>query len=411
MKNIIGAGARPQDSCGLHGKQVCDQYVVTLEIPVLKHFLFHILSCERRTNDSESEMGGILATRQSSRRVWFGLLAFLALFGFLVASRSSEAILKESSHLTSDDPVTNRTLGFSKIFAIGLPERTDKRDAFALTSALTGFHVEFMDGVRGESIPDQAVPFGVDRKALMETNLGSWRGHMNAIRRIVEEDLESALIIEDDMDWDVRLKTQLKEVAKGARHFTSPDRPSSSPYGDSWDVLWLGHCGEVFPEQLPENEGKPEHAKYTILNDQTLPPPGKLTGLVDFANHPAFTRWVHVSGGPICTFAYALSQSGARKVLFDLSIDHSGGAFDNALAAFCRDGASGNLNGLRAKCLSVTPPVFFHHRAKGRLSSDSDIQGPTNTDVREKGTTENIMWSARNNLRNMMLGLKMESQF
>ncbi|TRX96439.1 hypothetical protein FHL15_002711 [Xylaria flabelliformis] len=356
-------------------------------------------------------MGGLLATRQSSRRVWFGLLAFLALFSFLVASRSSEAILQENPHLTNDDLAINRTLGFSKIFAIGLPERTDKRDAFALTSALTGFHVEFMDGVRGESIPDQAVPPGVDRKALMETNLGSWRGHMNAIRRIVEEDLESALIIEDDMDWDVRLKTQLKEVAKGARHFMPPGKTSSSPYGDSWDVLWLGHCGEVFPEQLPENEGKPEHPKYTILNDQTLPPPGKLTGLVDFASHPAFTRWVHVSGGPICSFAYALSQSGARKVLFDLSIDHLGGAFDNALAAFCRDGASGNLDGLRAKCLSVTPPVFFHHRAKGRLSSDSDIQGFTNTDVREKGTTENIMWSARNNLRNMMLGLEMESQF
>ncbi|KAJ2986558.1 hypothetical protein NUW58_g4966 [Xylaria curta] len=321
------------------------------------------------------------------------------------------------SHGANDSSVANNTLGFSKIFAIGLPERTDKRDAFALTSALTGFHVEFMDGVRGESIPDQAVPPGVDREALMETNLGSWRGHMNVIRRQgptqkpVDEDLESALIIEDDMDWDVRLKTQLKQIAQGARYFMPSSKVSSSPYGDSWDVLWLGHCGEIFPEQLPENKGKPGHPKYTILNDKTVPPRHKLTGLVDFASYPEFTRWVHVSGGPICSFAYALSQSGARKVLFDLSIDRLGGPFDNALAGFCRDGASGNTDGLQARCLSVTPPVFFHHRAKGRLSSDSDIQGFTSTDVREKGTTENIMWSARNNLRNMMLGLEMENQF
>lgn len=79
--------------------------------------------------------------------------------------------------------VTNDTLGFSKVFVIGLPERSDKRDAISLTSSLTGFHVEWVDGVRGETIPDKAVPFGADRKKLWENNLGSWRGHMNAIRR------------------------------------------------------------------------------------------------------------------------------------------------------------------------------------------------------------------------------------
>lgn len=82
--------------------------------------------------------------------------------------------------------VTNGTLGFGKVFVVGLPERTDKRDAIALTSSLTGFDVEWVDGVRGEEVPDKAVPFGVNRGVLMETNLGSWRGHMNAIRRYVE---------------------------------------------------------------------------------------------------------------------------------------------------------------------------------------------------------------------------------
>ncbi|KAI3328203.1 hypothetical protein F4824DRAFT_484378 [Ustulina deusta] len=359
------------------------------------------------------------AMRQSSRRVYYGLLAFFALLVFLVASRSSTTIppetprqefkTKSSSH-TITESITNDTLGFSKIFVVGLPERTDKRDALALASALTGFHVEFLDGVKGESVPDRAVPFGVDRNALMETNLGSWRGHMNAIRRIVEEDIETALIMEDDMDWDVRLKTQLPQIAEGARNLMPSRKTPSSPYGD-WDVLWLGHCGEIFPEVLPENEGKPLHPKYTISNDETVPPLDKITGLVDWAKYPEFTRWVHVSGGPICSFAYALSQRGARKVLFDLSIDHLGGPFDNALAGFCRDGASGNLDGLRAKCLTVTPPVFFHHRAKGHFNGDSDIQALTSTEVREKGTTENIRWSVRNNLNNMMLGLEIESQF
>ena len=69
--------------------------------------------------------------------------------------------------------------------------------------------------------------------------------------------------------------------------------------------------------------------------------------------------------------------------------------------------------GLLSTCLSVTPPVFFHHRSKGLVSGDSDIQAPgSEKKVRPKGFTENIMWSARNNVRNMLLGRStMESQF
>jgi hypothetical protein len=78
--------------------------------------------------------------------------------------------------------VRNSTLGFEKIFAVGLPERSDKRDALALISSLTGFKIDWIDGARGEDVVDKAFPFGVDRVKLWENNLGSWRGHMNAVR-------------------------------------------------------------------------------------------------------------------------------------------------------------------------------------------------------------------------------------
>lgn len=323
------------------------------------------------------------------------------------------------------DRVINDTLGFSKIFVVGLPERSDKRDALSLTAALTGFHVDWVDGVKADTVVDKAVPFGIDRHGGFGSNLGSWRGHMNAIRRIVEEDLESALIMEDDMDWDVRLRSQLEDVAKGSRMLLNSDASPSSPYGDGWDVLWIGHCGEPFPELLDENKRKPEDhpgiqymkRKYAIVNDMTVPPPERTTGMIDFHAYP-YTRFVHISAAPICTFAYALSQAGARKVLFDLSVDRLDGAFDNALANLCKRSVSsvgedypGIDRGLNTKCISVTPPVFFHHKARGRVSGDSDIQNIGSSDFREKGTTENIMWSARNNIRNMIMGTEMESQF
>lgn len=235
--------------------------------------------------------------------------------------------------------------------------------------------------------------------------------------------------MEDDMDWDVRLKSQLPMVARGARElFLSPEsHPSLSPYGSNWDLLWLGHCGEVFPELLDENKEKPPTdmgmeymtRKFVIPDDPTVPDLGKVTGLINFNNYPPHTRWVHITGAPMCTFAYALSNRGARKVLFDLSVDHLTAPFDNALAGLCRravssygvsDPVQAGDHGLDTKCITVTPPLFFHHKAKGAVNADSDIQTVTNGEIREHGITENIVWSARNNLKNMITGSRMETQ-
>jgi len=150
--------------------------------------------------------------------------------------------------------------------------------------------------------------------------------------------------------------------------------------------------------------------KYIISPDVTVPPPDQVRGFQNYTETP-YTRWVHMSGGPICSFAYALSQRGARKVLFDLSVDHLVGPFDNALAGLCRWGRDEQRMGM--KCVSVTPPLFEHHRPKGHVSKDSDIQkhGSTKDEVREVGWTENIVWSVRRNAHNIMSSRKMESQF
>lgn len=39
------------------------------------------------------------------------------------------------------------------------------------------------------------------------------------------------------------------------------------------------------------------------------------------------------------------------------------------------------------------------------------VAEPEDGRIREKGTTENIVWSARLNVRNMLLGMEMESQW
>ena len=183
-------------------------------------------------------------------------------------------------------------------------------------------------------------------------------------------------------------------------------------------MLWLGHCGEVFPEDLDENQRvaftdssiAAMTRKYIISPDVTVPPPDQVRGFQNHTETP-YTRWVHFSGGPICSFAYALSQRGAQKVLFDLSVDHLTGPFDIALAGLCRWGRDTQRMGMR--CVSVTPPLFEHHKAKGHIFKDSDIKNheKAKTEIREAGWTENIVWSARANAHNMLISRKMQSQF
>lgn len=89
-----------------------------------------------------------------------------------------------------------------------------------------------------------------------------------------------------------------------------------------------------------------------------------------------------------------MSQSGAKKKLpHTLNIDGLRMVFDNSPAQLCR-GAVLYLG--RAKhsryglgCLNIKPTIMSHHRARGLISGDSDIQSyRQGRSVREGGMTE-----------------------
>lgn len=79
--------------------------------------------------------------------------------------------------------VENSTLGFEKVFVIGLQERSDKRDAMELMAAASEFSIDWINGVKPSSIPSKAVPDGIDPDKVHDNFLGSWRGHMDTIRQ------------------------------------------------------------------------------------------------------------------------------------------------------------------------------------------------------------------------------------
>jgi hypothetical protein len=77
------------------------------------------------------------------------------------------------------------SLQFEKIFIIGLPTRTDRRDGMVLSAALSDIELEFVDGVIGNEVLDKAIPAKPGNNRMPDPVIGCWRAHMNAIQELV----------------------------------------------------------------------------------------------------------------------------------------------------------------------------------------------------------------------------------
>jgi hypothetical protein len=192
----------------------------------------------------------------------------------------------------------------------------------------------------------------------------------------------SALILEDDIDWDVEVRNQTRHIASGVRVLTSAEDEGHEPYGIEWDVLWMGHCSD------PVDSKKP----MVVWPDDSVGPLDEYRGLDTHITKVLgeSQRSVHYSENAVCSFAYAVSARGAREVLRLASLGH-GDAFDLMLMNACRD------RGLA--CISVNPEVFDPYRpADGQLSEvrAADHGEAVGLAISDGiGTTDNIRRSAR----------------
>ncbi|KAI9742904.1 MAG: hypothetical protein M1818_003633 [Claussenomyces sp. TS43310] len=147
-----------------------------------------------------------------------------------------------------------------------------------------------------------------------QTDIGTgqaqcWMGHLNVLREMIQREWSTVLILEDDADWDIAIKYQLSLLApliiEVARHrIPQSSDGSDSPYGDIWDLLWIGHCGDVIPKTgvlSVFDETLPESSKYRENNGQ-------------FIDFPPQVRMVHITDRPICTYAYAVTAKTAKLI-------------------------------------------------------------------------------------------------
>ncbi|CAI4212827.1 unnamed protein product [Parascedosporium putredinis] len=246
--------------------------------------------------------------------------------------------------------IFNATLGFQDIFVVSLAARTDRRDAMSLMAAATGLRLTFVDGVRGADILEKALPPGRRNKNI----------------QIVQENITSALILEDDLDWDVRVKEQFQTFASASQKMTQPLRngpgdtlsslyppdaeaadqgPAAlvmrdtsavepaqlSAYGDDWDVLWLGHTGGELPSDyatLKQNADRPPSSVLTLLipDDETVPVPKHVK------RHP----WAKRTERFASLLAGVRRQPpGARRLLYQFGVEGLTDLWDISLRDFC----------------------------------------------------------------------------
>lgn len=210
--------------------------------------------------------------------------------------------------------------------------------------------------------------------------------------RIVAEKIPTALVFEDDIDWDISIKAQLRQFAYGARALQNTTSPTDSPYGNNWDVLWLGGCG---------GQSKDSSRVYVIPDDPTVPPTSERLGHEILK--PEFsipfdmekTRFVLDYADVACSLAYAVTYESALKTLTKWSLEPNTQPFDNDLRELCDPI---NRHGFFLRCIAPYPLLFGHYRKEGPDAAGSDIKdlGDSWHEAYSHGIVYSTMLNAKN---------------
>ena len=168
---------------------------------------------------------------------------------------------------------------------------------------------------------------------------------MSLWRRIVNEGISSALLMSGDAAWDARIRSQLvgfrvaaKSIANDSANFSLQD----GPYGNDWDLLWLGHCGKISEgfSTATNNATKVPHASaWTTSEGHPLEYPHASTDICLTSDLPI---------GKLCLSSYAVSDRGAAKLL--RLAEYWKGPMAQYLMERCQDGD--------VKCIIQWPQIM-----------------------------------------------------
>lgn len=310
------------------------------------------------------------------------LIALIVITALLYYRPSlSEQVTSSISGKSKVQPA-NATLGFGGLYVVsgpGSPRRRHIEEAAAVTE------LELR-------IPQQATwtdedvrnfrPANEEESRVLTGSVKAWLSHHIVLREFLESGLETAMIFEDDIDWDIHLRTQQIPLAQRAVQSLSDAinlDTTQYPWGTEvdWDLLYVGHCGDYFgdvekgvgvgyshPEQLTNN-------RHVLYEDRTMLARTDLhpftASILTAFGVPEQTRMIHQSRWPLCTFGYAITRRTAERILTEVAPAHEDPnrhlvAYDAAILTGCRDGP--------LKCYTVTPELFHHMEGESLIADE-----------------------------------------
>lgn len=290
---------------------------------------------------------------------------------------------EEKDATVGRDGIQNSTLGFEKIFFISLPERTDRQDTMRLIASYMGLNFTYIPGVNGSTITNKALPYDINKpppKPPTPAELGCWRAHANVWAQVIDENLSSALILEDDIDFTVGIREVLSSISTHLQTFTGATH--GEDYGlvddNSWDILHLGHCFSAGP---PPDTHPVSSQIFAAWEDEYAPDWYNHTSVLPNAKSPKI-RALHPTFKVACTQAYVVSLAGARRLLYE--IGGPGGELDRPIdLVMLRKFRDGVLKGYTVE------PSLFGQWKYGNIG-DSDIPKDQEWNI-EKGSGKNVI--------------------
>ncbi|KAG6007581.1 hypothetical protein E4U21_005779 [Claviceps maximensis] len=351
--------------------------------------------------------------RSQTRLQFIGVAAifctFLLVHQWLYRYQNSFGLLADKSSWTlpqlSDisKAAQNATLGFEKVFYISLPYRSDRQDVMSMLASSTNVSITLQPGAIGKDIPDKAKPRGGEN--LRPAQLGCWRSHADLWKKMIDENIQTAMIVEDDADWDMdihdifeRFSRHMKTTKLGKHTRTSYEK-KHAPYGLEWDLIYTGSCWDI-----PRKENPHKHETYA---DPSAPNSNEMSGAYGqqlqhwgiTVNENTRVRALAPSWYSVCTIGYAVTLKGARKLLYNVGNgDSLEGPVDLAMISAIQKG--------KISALTVVPPFITPWR-KG-TKTDSDITEPTEEEKNqvEPAGSENLKTGGRKTLQTLLGGQK-----
>ncbi|KAJ2618927.1 hypothetical protein GGI26_006243 [Coemansia sp. RSA 1358] len=267
------------------------------------------------------------------------VIAFSILLAFAYLSSYQTTAEDDTYHQSQ-----NATLGFQKIYVLNMPSRIERRRNM---KALAKFHGLQFDYAQTFDAGQANTLARASNYLINGTHLGCYLSHMHIYRHMVDEDIETALILEDDIDMELDLKKRHRQIMDEVY----------KRYKADWDMLYLGHC--------TSDSSEPAIAAFNAT------PPidnGGLGGsiFIDPADRAAFLArglTLYDAEYPMCLHAYAVTRECAKRlaVLLEERLKTLGQDIDLVLAVGVQFGFSTVLG---------TSPPYIVQIGRQELTSD-----------------------------------------